>query len=493
MSILFETIPSNLLVPGVYTETNKNRAASQTPALPKRAVVLGHRLSGGVVAAGTPFRVFNESDAEYGAGAGSYLAESLIAFKKVNPYCELWGIGVADDGAAVAATGTFAFTGTATAAGTLVAYVGPYWQGSALRGRYTVAVTVGMTAAQLATALTAAVQADPYRVGSAGISTATVTITARNAGLNGNAISLSLSHFDGERLPAGLACVVTGMASGATNPSVSAAIAALGDQHTTHIVLPWHDATSLTAIETEARRRWGGTVQRETHVFTGAVGSLATLTTLGDGRNSEFVSVLGVGLSPTPPWIAAAQLAAVDAAQADPSLALRGLELPCMVAPGAGSEFDGDDRQALLADGITTYTIDSAGKCYVERIVTTYQEDANGNADATFRDRQVTGTLFALRYDWRTYFGAKYPRHKHAADGTLYDPGLPIVTPSTVAAEFAGRARTVWAQQQGWIEDPEQFLADILIERTEDGMDMVGVPNLINRLHVVRTRFDFLR
>jgi hypothetical protein len=59
--------------------------------------------------------------------------------------------------------------------------------------------------------------------------------------------------------------------------------------------------------------------------------------------------------------------------------------------------------------------------------------------------------------------------------------------------EFAMRARTEWAINQGWIEDPDQFLEDIEIERDVDGMDMIGVPNMINALHITRTRFDFIR
>ncbi len=494
MAILFDTIPSTLLVPGVYTETNANRAGTQNPVLPKRAVIVGHRnASTAMVAAGTPFRVFNESDADYGGGAGSWLAESLRVFKRANPYCELWGIGLAPGGGATAAAGTFGFSGTATAAGTFVAYVSPYRVGTTLRGRYAVAVTVGMTAAQLATALQDAINADPYRTVEANDDTNDCDVTAKVAGVNGNAIFLGHSFFDGERVPAGITCTITAMSGGATNPTLSTAITALGDAHTTHFVQPWTDSTNLTAGEAEMVRRWGGTVQRECHMFTAAVGSLSTLTTLGDGRNNQFTSILGVGLSPTPPWIAAAELAAIDAAMDHPGQSLRGRALNSMIAPAAGSEFDGDDRQALLADGISTYTMDAAGKCYVERLVTTYQEDINGNADSTWRDRQVAGTLFALRYDWRSYIGSKYPNYLHAADGTKYDPGLPVVTPSTMRAEFSTRARLVWAQGNAWIEDPDQFEEDIQIERTDDGMDLVGVPNLINRLHIVRTRFDFLR
>jgi phage tail sheath gpL-like len=58
------------------------------------------------------------------------------------------------------------------------------------------------------------------------------------------------------------------MASGATNPTLSTAITALGGTHVTHLVQPWSDATNMTALETELTRRWGGTVQLEMYGFT---------------------------------------------------------------------------------------------------------------------------------------------------------------------------------------------------------------------------------
>ncbi len=493
MTILFEQIPSTLKDPGNYTETNANRAGSSVPELPRRLLLVGQRLSSGATASGTPFRIFSAADAELAAGVGSMLAEMAHVAKAKNRFVEMWGIGLSDNGSGVPATCTITVTGTVTAAGTMAVYVAPYWVGPTLRGRYLVACAAGDSVTTRAAAIVAAITADPYACVTAENTAGVVTLTARQDGTQGNSIYVKHSYFDGEKLPTGCVLTITAMASGATDAAVSAAITAMGDAHTTHLAHSFADATNLTAIETEMTRRWGGTVQRECHAFGAKSGSLATLTTLGDARNSELSSIFGAGLSVSPPWVVAAEVAAIDALEFHPMRPLRGLAIDCMLPPIPGEEFDGDDREQLLGEGISTYTVDSSGKCRMGRLVTTYQEDVNGNPSSVFRDRGVAGTLFALRWDWRTYFGGKYPRHLHAADGTLFSPGLPIATPSTVAAEFAGRARNTWAYELGWIEDPDQFLADIQIERTTDGMDMVGVPNLINPLHITRTRFDFIR
>lgn len=492
--IVFNSIPSNLLVPGAYTETNSGRAAANTlAAIPKVVLLMGQMLSSGVATAGVPKRMLADNDGDVQFGVGSELAEKVRVFKARNRFAEIWAMGMADNGSGVAATGTIVFAGPATAAGTLNVYIAPYWVGSTLRGKYQIPVTSGMTATQIGTALVAAIAADPFRQVT-GVNTAgSVATTARHAGLIGNSIIMMHSYFDQEALPAGVTCTITPMASGATNPLASTAIAGMGDRHFTHLVHPWTDATSMTSIETELNRRWGGTVQKECQAFTGMNGTLSATVTYSTGRNSQFQCFLPVGLSPTPFWVAAAELAAIDAGMDSLAQPLRTQQLNCLLAPVAGSEFAFDARQQLLASGCTTYTVAVDGSCQVERLVTMNQLDALGNASAIYRDRMVLGVLFGIRYDWRTYIGTKYPNFCIADDGSVYAPGVPVITPTTIKNEFEGRARTIWQYEQGWIENADQFAGDIQLEKTAEGIDLIGVPDLINQLHVMRTRFDFLR
>lgn len=492
--IIFDTIVNDPIVPGHYTETSGRRAGASTPAIPKRVTLVGQRFSGGTKAAGVPFRIFSAQDADGYAGVGSQLAEMAHVARAINGSVELWGIGLADDGAAVAASCTVTFAGTCTREGTYAGYVSPYLvENSIMRGRYYLKVTAGMTAAQVAAAWVLVVNADPYRVATAAAVGAVVTLTMRNAGVMGNQAVATHSIFPGEDLPTGITATITAFTTGATNPAMSTAIAALGDAHTTHLVNPYTDSSNLTAVENEMVRRWGGTIQRECQAFGAARGSLGTLTTLGDTRNSPWNCIFGVGLSPTPPWIGAAAIATIDATVNHPGIPLRGLPIDCMIWPQPGDEFDWDERRQLLAEGISTFTVDAGGKCYLERLVTTYQTNEQGSADTKYRDRQVLGLLFHIRYDWRAHLSSKYPRHMHAADGSVFDPGLDIVQPSTMKAELASRARNVWMRSQGWMENADQFENDIVIDRLDEGFDMTGAPDLINRFHISRTRFDFLR
>lgn len=493
MTIPFSEIPLTLLVPGVYTETNASRAVSNTPVLPKRLYIVGPRYTAGEVATGVPFRASSDSESDRCAGVGSPLAEMLRVAKNANRFVELWGIGLTDNGSGVAASGTIVYTGPATAAGTLYLYVSPYYVGATLRGKYAIAVTSGMTATQLGDAIVAALAADPYATCTAINTTGSVAFTAKSKGTQGNDIVLSHNLVAGERFPTGISGAITPMASGATNPTLSTALSAIGDVHVTHLAEAWTDSTNLTSLESELVTRWGGTVQLEMHGFIGVRGSVGTMTTLGNARNSKFCTLIGTGLSPTPSYIVAAELAAVDAGMDHPGQPLRGKLLNSMFAPAQGAAPKADERQSLLTDGVSTFTVGPDGKCYVEREITTYQVDGNGNPDSTFRDRQVAGLLAALRYDTRTYFGTKYPNYMHAADGSKYGPGIPVVTPTTIKNEFKARAKTVWEEGLGWIENSSQLIADLAVERTEEGIDAIVCPDLINRLHLQRYRFDFLR
>ena len=85
---------------------------------------------------------------------------SWVAFARYhNPVGEIWAMDVGDPVGATAATGSIAITGTATASGSLVRYIGGE--------RYSVGVAVGDTATVVGAAL-AAVIARGYSGGGEG-------------------------------------------------------------------------------------------------------------------------------------------------------------------------------------------------------------------------------------------------------------------------------------------------------------------------------------
>lgn len=486
MSISFNSIPLDIRTPGHYVEFDGSRAVQGLAALPHIALIVAPRLTTGTVAAATPFRINSASAGEAAFGRGSIGSFMAKAFKLNNSYTELWGIGVADHASGVAATGTAAFTGSSTAAGVLYFYIAGV--------RIPVAIASGLTATQQGDALVAALADYELPVTAANV-TGTVTFTARNDGTTGNKIDLRVNYNEGEALPAGTACVITAMASGATDGSVSGAITALGDVQYHTIISAWDDDTNLDLFESELLTRWGPMEQREGHLFAATKGSQGTMSTAGNARNSYLSSVMGSGLSPTPTYIFAAATGALDAGQCgiDPARPRQTLMLRGCYPPAPSSRLTRTERNTLLTDGISTYVVDGGGNCLIERLITTYQTNASSIADTTYLDITTPRTLAALRYTQRARIAAKFPRHKLADDGTLFPSGQAIVTPSIIKSELI--ALFIQWIDQGWVENLEQFMEELIVERSSTDPNRVDIllpPDLINSFMVSATNVQFL-
>lgn len=163
-----------------------------------------------------------------------------------------WVIPQDEAGGAVAATSNaFAITGTATAAGVFAAYIAGI--------RYAIAVAVGDTATVVGAALVAAMTADPDCPVTGINSTGTVACTAKSKGTWGNSIVPAVNIIPGDALPAGIACAVTALSTGAGVPTLATALNSLGTgsnmntlpngQGMTDLVFGYlQDQTSLTAI-----------------------------------------------------------------------------------------------------------------------------------------------------------------------------------------------------------------------------------------------------
>jgi phage tail sheath gpL-like len=211
------------------------------------------------------------------------------------------------------------------------------------------------------------------------------------------------------------------------------------------------------------------------------------LSSLGAAQNSEVISLLGVSSSPTPPWCLAAIYAAISikALDIDPARPLQTLVLKGMLAPAEADRFTRSERNLLLFDGISTFTVGPDGTCAIERAITTYQVNGAGLPDASYLDVETLATLAVLRRSLRARLAQKYPRHKLANDGTSFGLGQAIVTPSILRAELIALARQ-W-EEHGWVENLNAFKDALIVERNSDDpnrVDAVIPPDLINQLRV---------
>ena len=96
----------------------------------------------------------------------------------------------------------------------------------------------------------------------------------------------------------------------------------------------------------------------------------------------------------------------------DPALPLKAVKVPGVLAPRLKDRFSYNERTLLVRDGISTTTVSRDGNIYLERIVTTYQENSAGIADSSLSSLEAKWTVDYYRYVVRTQIGLKFPRHK---------------------------------------------------------------------------------
>jgi phage tail sheath gpL-like len=479
MAISFNQISASLRTPGFYVEFDNSKAIKGLALDITRPLMIGQMLDTGSATEFEPVRVTSTQQAVSLFGRGSMAANMVSAWKNANENSDLWVMPLSDNAAGTVATGAITLAGTASKSGTLAVYIGGE--------RVQVAITAGNTAAIAAAALVEAISDAPDLLVTATATAGVVTLTCRHAGAVFNDLDLRVNYYSGDQNPTGLRATITAMTGGTANPDLTDALAALGDVQYHHIVCPYADAANLALLTAELADRWDGMRQIEGQVWGAAVGTHSELSSLGAAQNSEVISLLGVSSSPTPPWCLAAIYAAISikALDIDPARPLQTLVLKGMLAPAEADRFTRSERNLLLFDGISTFTVGPDGTCAIERAITTYQVNGAGLPDASYLDVETLATLAVLRRSLRARLAQKYPRHKLANDGTSFGLGQAIVTPSILRAELIALARQ-W-EEHGWVENLNAFKDALIVERNSDDpnrVDAVIPPDLINQLRV---------
>lgn len=486
MTISFNGISPSLRVPFVFVEFD-NSKAQQGPSIQEyKTLMIGQKLSTGSATALSLYTVTQESQARSLFGAGSMLHHMCARYLQNNKVVPLKVMPLADNGAGVAATGTFTVSGTATAAGVLNCYIG---------GRKVVASIVsGDTASGAATKLAAAINADTDSHVTAVAVSAVVTVTYKHKGTVGNQLDLRMNYNDGESSAAGLSVVVVAMASGVTDPAVSTVISALDETQYNVWVAPYTDSANLTSIETELADRWGPIRQNDGVYISSKADLYANLETLGNARNSAHVSLIRAA-GPSTSWEFAAATAAVVAlsAQIDPARPFQTLELAGILSPNSTETLTLMESDLLLHEGISTHLVDDGGVVRIQRLITTFKTNAFGATDVSYLDVNTPLTLSYLRFDFKATMSSKYPRHKLANDGTRFGPGQAVITPKIGKAEALGKFRQ-W-EELGLVENFDQFKRDLIVERNAQNvnrLDFLLPTDLINQLVGIGAQIQFL-
>ena len=486
MPIAFDNIPTTLRVPFAYIEFNNSNAQQGPSVQPYKSLMFGQKLAAGTATVEEIIQISDDAQAATLFGFGSMLHRMVRTYRKNDKVTPLFVIAQDDDGSAVAAAETLTFSGPATADGTLSVYIGGT--------KVSIAVSSGDTADEMAAALDVAINAIQDLLVTSTVATNVVTATARNKGLVGNEIDYRTNLFDDDVVPAGVGVAFAQSVAGATNPDLTASIAALPSDQYNFIAMPYLDTANLLLLKAELDDRFGPIEQTDGRAVAANNDTFGNLTTFGEARNDKHLTVIDA-LGPTPAfaWAAAYQAQLAKAAQADPARPFQTLELADVYAESKSEEFTHAERNSLLFSGVSTHKVAPGGVPVIERAITTYRLNTAGGSDTSYLNVNTLTTLSFIRYDFRTSILNKYPRHKLANDGTNFGVGQVVMTPSQGRA-FALEKFDQW-ELAGYVEGREQFKRDLIVERNAadvDRLDFLLPPDLINQFRISGTQVQFL-
>jgi phage tail sheath gpL-like len=439
----FKYFPSQQWRPsGVNIEFDASQANTATQN--QRALLIGQILAAGTATPNVPVQGYSQAQVNGLCGATSMLALMYAAYRRQDPFGEVWLGPLSDASAGTAATGTITLSGTATAAGTIPLYI--------MGVSIPVPVAVGDTAAIAGPNVAAQIA---LAVGICCTSVATgavLAVTANHKGLALNDIDLRCAYVgvqNSEVMPAGLTIAfsnpVTGavgspipgtLSTGATNPLMTTLLANLGVQLFDFIALPYTDATSLAAMKAflgDQAGRWSAEQMQYGHSFGAFRGTVAARGSFGTGLNDQHSTILGFFDSPTPAWLESADWCAVHAVRIKVNPA-QGISTQALglLAPPLPSQDTPGEHNTLLFDGVSTFTVSLDGTCRIDRSITTYQQNPSGQPDNSYLNTQI---MFQAMYAAR-YISAQITSQFIAAgkilvsDATPIGPGSPATTPS---------------------------------------------------------------
>ena len=477
------------LLPGVYVTIDNSLANTSTGATFK-TVFFGQKTASGTTSAETLAQVFSAEDAATQFGNGSMLSEMFGNWFKANSVSEVYAIALDDAAASTAATKTLFVTATSVEAGTLYLYV----NGNLSR----IGVTADESADDIATALATAINADVTLpiTASIGAGEGLVTCIAKNKGVVGNQIDVRFNNGTSEAFPSGVSVAAFADVTGATDPDIADAIAALPDEVYNVIVNPYTDSASLADLKTELDRRWGNDVQLDGVAIMAYGGTASEVITYGNTLNCQYFNIIDSGknsMTPEYSWAPALASRVSYSAEADPAVPFRTLILSGVDGDTASDKRTKSERKFILSAGIGTHLVGVDGTVTIDRLVTTYKTNSVGAADTSYLNSNTTLSLSKWRQAEITRMLSSFGRSKLAEDGTSFGAGQLIATPASIKTAYIDLYQEFVTA--GILQDIDNYVdtLSVTIDSTNRSkVNVVQQPTLVGQLYQFDSTVQFI-
>ncbi len=156
-----------------------------------------------------------------------------------------------------------------------------------------------------------------------------------------------------------------------------------------------------------------------------------------------------------------------------------------MLAPPVASRFALTDRNTLLYDGISTFSVGDDGTCYAENIITTWQKNAYGTPDDSYLEVETMFLLMYVLRAMRAMVTTRYARMKLAANGTRFASGSAIVTPIIIRADVIAKYQEL--EFDGYVQNSDLFAQQVIVEQNANNpnrVDCLWPGTLIDQLRI---------
>lgn len=278
-----------------------------------------------------------------------------------------------DDGSGVVSTGDITPSGSATEAASFKVRINNI-------DSEEIVIAIGDTVAEMVTALTAAINAILEMPVVAVDSTTVVDFTSKWKGVSANDIVVEVVG----PTTVGVAFAITQPVGGLVNPSITAALAQVGNVWETMFLncLDITDSTALGEYSTFGEGRWGALVRKPTVVFTGLTATaVAAAIAVSDARKTDRTNaqLVAPGSNDLPLVVAARQLARIVVVANNNPPQDYGSQQATGLVPGVdGDQWTYADRDLAIKGGSSAIEVRD-GVVTIADVVTFYHPTGDPN------------------------------------------------------------------------------------------------------------------
>lgn len=463
MGISFNQIPDVLLVPGMYQEIDNSLAGTKN--IVKKVLLIGLVCSSAIVKASIPVRVASKIKACEAFGYGSPLAimcESFFDSKTSG--IELYALPIAESGTLYEESFTIA-KGSSAVDGSVTICINDKTASIAYSKTDTDENIASAIVASINSIFNCPISASSEKLEDAGV---ILKIKANAKGFANIKLSFNtdgVSITSKTKTEAKYAPVV----------DWTQCFEALGNERYNYIISGLEDAETLNAWSKELEDRYSAMRQISGRMFAylsgniGDVSDEASIIGKASKVNSPHIVLLPYNNIAALPesFITKTAATAINVLSVDPAANTYGLEVKDLRSVASGETLKAistDEREKLLQAGVATWDIGAEGSFLIERLVTSYNKNQDGERDTSYLDIQVVETVDAIRSYINSEAKRRFKGWKLSSTEENFGAGSKVMTPAIFKSFLVEIYKNVFMNEKQWTEDFEGYKQSISAE-----------------------------